>query len=304
MNASVTILFVMVIVLLLMLIVLITRVKKMKYIKTRKEVCIIVVVLGVLFLILLIMEKNPTYDTTKEVHIILVATEADKADQLLASLSTKKGYKVHIKGVGEEWSGYDFKLRHTLALAKTLKPDDILMHLDAYDTYVLAHSHEVLEKFYNMDANIVVSTEKTLAPVPEFHRDNKLEVMDNLYPTAPNSYRWINSGTYIGYAGAIENVLSVMPQNFHCDMPTGEKTNTSDDQRCFHTLFIKDGVKNNIKLDYNQDIFHCMWDVHHYSLEPTRLFSETGSRPCVLHGNGPNPASYTDAVKTFKSRGN
>lgn len=33
------------------------------------------------------------------------------------------------------------------------------MHLDAYDTYVVADASEVLEKFYNMDANIVVSTE-------------------------------------------------------------------------------------------------------------------------------------------------
>lgn len=236
----------------------------------------------------------------KKIHILVIATEADRADQLLASLSNKEGYKVHIRGVGEQWTGYDFKLRHTLKFAKKLKPDDILMHLDAYDTYVLAHAREVLDKFYKMDANIVISTETTLAPVPEF--ENKKNVMENMYPTAPNRFRWINSGTYMGYAGAIVGFLSSMPPNFFCDSPTGDKTEYSDDQRCFHTFFLKEGSKHKVKLDYNQDIFHCMWDVHHYSLSPTRLYSETGSMPCILHGNGPAPQSYGEAVRNFKSR--
>lgn len=264
----------------------------------------LIVLMFVMFMFLVWdTNKKPAHQTRKVVHVIVVATEADKAYQLLASISTKDGYKVHVRGVGEEWTGYNFKLRHTLALAKTLEPDDVLMHLDAYDTYVLAHAREVLEKFYNMDANIVVSTEKTLAPVPEFHNERMMGIMEHVYPTSPNQYRWINSGTYIGYAGAIDTVLSEMPQDFHCDMPTGEQTGHSDDQRCFHTLLVKDGDKHNIKLDYTQEIFHCMWDVHHYSLEPSRLYSETGSRPCILHGNGPSPQSYENAVRTFKLKG-
>jgi len=268
------------------------------------SIFILIIVFSVCYLIVQNKKHNSNKRKKNQIHVIIIATEPDKADQLLASLSTKKGYQVHVKGLGEQWTGYDFKLRHTLALAKTLDPNDILMHLDAYDTYVLTDASEILEKFFNMDANVVVSTETNLHPEAEFEKN--MQAIENMYPTAPvsNRFRWINSGTYVGYAGALVNILSAMPPNFECDLPTGDKMTSSDDQRCFHTLFIKERDRHNIKLDYNQDIFHCMWGVQNYSLAPKRLMSETGSMPCILHGNGPNPPSYVDAVKNFKSRSN
>jgi len=263
-------------------------------------ICFILLIAITLFFLYTSILETKKPKKAKVVHVVIVATEADKADQLLASFSNKKGYVVHLKGVGEKWTGYDFKLRNTLELAKKLKPNDILMHLDAYDTYVVAHAPEVLEKFYKMDANIVVSTEVNLAPNHEL--DSRKAVIENIYPTAPNRFRWINSGTYVGYAGAITNLLSSMPDDFHCDMPTGDKTSSCDDQRCFHTHFIKEKDKHNMKLDYNQDIFHCMWDVYNFSIDKKRrLKSETGSTPCILHGNGPSPPGFGEAVKNFKS---
>jgi len=264
-------------------------------------VCFIVFIAVILVFAYRSIAQTSKPKRATEVHVVIVATEADKADQLLASFSNKKGYKVHLRGVGEQWTGYDFKLRNTLKLAKKLHPNDVLMHLDAYDTYVVADASEVLEKFYKMDANIVVSTEVNLAPNHEL--DSRKAVIENIYPTAPNRFRWINSGTYIGYAGAIVNLLSSMPDNFHCDMPTGDKTSSCDDQRCFHTHFVKERDKHNMKLDYNQDIFHCMWDVYTFSMGKKRLKSETGSTPCILHGNGPSPPGFGEALKNFKSMG-
>lgn len=233
------------------------------------------------------------------VHIVVVATDANRTDQLLASLSTKKGFHVHVEGLGKEWTGFDFKLKHTLEVANQLEPDDVLMHLDAYDTFVLTNADEILKKFYNMDTNIVVSTETNLYPSHEL--DHIRPIIEDMYPTSPNRFRWINSGTYIGYAGAIRNLLYSMPPNFHCDLPNGEKINTSDDQRCFHTMFLKERNKHGIKLDYHQDIFHCMWGVDQYSLEPKRIHSETGSMPCVIHGNGQSD-SFKDVVEKIKSQ--
>lgn len=234
----------------------------------------------------------------KNIHVVIIGTDHKRVDQVLGSLSSKKGYVIHLKGLGEQWTGFDFKLRHTLEVASQLEPDDVVMHLDAYDTYVLTDANEILNKFHKMNANIVVSTEINLYPDTEM---NKIRpIIENVYPTAPNRFRWINSGTYIGYAGAIVNVLSSMPQNFNCDLPNGEKVDSSDDQRCFHTLFVQEREKHNMKLDYHQDIFHCMWGVYQYSLEPKRLYSETGSRPCVLHGNGRSD-SFEQVVETIKS---
>lgn len=267
-----------------------------------KAVYLVVLICVVCFLIVMIYlqrqnVKEMTLKPSNKLHVIIVATEPDRSDQLLASLANKKGYVVHTRGMGEVWTGYDFKLRHTLKLAKELPPDAILMHLDAYDTYILTDASEVLRKFKGLDANIVVSTETNLAPTWEF--GNMTSAIDNMYPSAPNRFRWINSGTYIGYAGAIANFLSSMPPDFYCDMPTGEKSNTSDDQRCFHTHFLREGTKHDIKLDYNQDIFHCMWGVDKYSMEPKRIHSETGSMPCIIHGNGRAP-SFSEVVNHIK----
>lgn len=254
----------------------------------------------VMIMVLLLRSQQETKQQKPQVHIVIIATDPNRADQVLASIARKKGYVVHMRGLGEPWTGYEVKLRHTLAQAKQLKPDDVLIHLDAFDTYVLADAEEVLRKFKKMDANIVVSTEVNLAPNHEF--ENIRPLMDYMYPTAPNRFRWINSGTYMGYAGAIVNLLSMEAPNFHCDMPTGDKTNYSDDQRCFHTLFLRHGKSYNIKLDYNQDIFHCMWGVEQHSIEPQRrLHSETGSNPCILHGNGQS-GSFAEVVGKIKSK--
>lgn len=261
-------------------------------------------VFSIVFLILIFLmvwKRTPPPPPPKPaiVNIIVVATDPNRTDQLMASLTKKKGYRIHLRGLGEQWTGYDFKLRHTLALAKTLKPTDVLMHLDAYDTFVLSDATEVLYKFQAMNANIVVSTETNLAPNHEFHPIQP--VMNKMYPTAPNRFRWINSGTYIGYAGAIVNLLSSMPSNFHCDLPNGQKINYSDDQRCFHTLFLKENDRHNMKLDYQQDIFHCMWGVDQFSINPKhRVYSETGSMPCVIHGNGQAPV-FQEVVNTLKT---
>lgn len=263
------------------------------------KACYIIIFLLVIFILVLMVvnKRNKKIHDKDKLHVIIVATEPDRADQLLASLSNKKGYVVHTRGMGENWTGYDFKLRYTLSLAKKLPPDAILMHLDAYDTYVLTDASEIIKKFKNMDANIVISTETNLAPNDELHPIKPM--MEKIYPEAPNRFRWINSGTYMGYAGAIVNFLSSMPPNFYCDLPNGDKTQKSDDQRCFHTVFLKEGQKHNVKLDYNQDIFHCMWDVEKYSLEPKRLHSETGSMPCIIHGNGSTPV-FNTVVNSFK----
>jgi len=261
----------------------------------------IIFVLFIFLVVLLIRNRHAlAKPSPKLLHVVVIATDTKRTDRLIRSLNNKNGYKVHLKGVGENWTGYEIKLLHTLNLAQSLRRDDILMHLDAYDTYVLVHAEEIIEKFLKMNANIIVSTETNLAPNWEFSDETRRQ-MDGMYPTAPNRFRWINSGTYIGYAGAIADLLGTMPSNFFCDLPTGQSASHSDDQRCFHTYFLKDKEKFNIKLDYNQEIFHCMWGVDHYSLEPLkRIRSETGSMPCVLHGNG-NAQSFSNAVETIHS---
>lgn len=232
----------------------------------------------------------------RKVHVAVIATDADRVRPLLKSFKDKTGYKVHVMGVGEQWTGFDFKLRKTLKLARRLRPDDLLMHLDAYDTHVLSHASEVESKFKSSGADILLSTEVNLYP-PDMH---KMPIW-NIYPTAPTRFRWINSGTYIGYAGAIVDFLSSMsPPHFQCNYPDGKEADACDDQRCFHTHYLRDHKKRNIKLDTKQEIFHCMWGVDKYSLERKRLYSETGSRPCVLHGNG-NASSFHEVVKIFQN---
>lgn len=229
------------------------------------------------------------YESGRTVHVVVVATDPTRLGRLFGSLKKRKGYEIHVRGLGEEWTGYEVKLRHTLAVAKQLRPDDVLVHLDAYDTYVVADADEVYKKFMKRGGNtVLVSTETNLAPNHEL--DPIWDKISSVYPEAPNRYRWINSGTYMGRAGDIVRLLDSMPKDFRCDLPvTGQKMRYADDQRCFHTALLGVETKHLIKLDHQQDVFYCLYDTKNYRVVDGRVKSETGSEPCFLHGNGSTP---------------
>lgn len=234
-----------------------------------------------------------------QIHIIIIGTNREFTQRLLDSIARWKGYKIHYRADGQRWLGYQLKLKETLNVVQNLHENEIVMHLDAYDTFVLTHAQEVYSKFKKFKKPIVISTEKNLAPNIEF--DPIKTKMERVYPKSPTPFRWINSGTYIGTAGKIKTMLSSMGDRFFCKDPFDKDYHYSDDQRCFHTYFLKN--QDQIALDYYQDIFYCMWDTQNakFIKKTRRIVSETGSQPCILHGNGPNPSSFEKAIKDLFS---
>jgi hypothetical protein len=232
---------------------------------------------------------------TPLIHVITVGTNREPTKRLLNTIGRFHGYKIHYRGECQSWTGYQLKLRETLQVVKTLHENDIVMHLDAYDTIVLTDAYEVYFKYNRFQKPIIISTEKNLAPNHEF--DVIKSKMEEIYPQSPTKFRWINSGTYMGTAGKIKNMLESMGAQFLCRDPFDRIFPYCDDQRCFHSYFLKN--QHLIALDYHQDIFYCMWDTKEakFIKKIRRIVSETGSLPCILHGNGPSPKSYETALK-------
>jgi hypothetical protein len=237
------------------------------------------------------------------VHVVVVATDLQRAQLLLQSLQHKKGFQIHLLGVNDPWTGFEVKLHNVHQLASSLPPDAILMHVDAFDTVVLSDAHEIRNKFLATQKKLVLSTETNLWPPDSFQNDLKAA-----YPPSPTRFVYINSGTYLGYAGYIKGMLDSMPDDYICSGFQGQPFSKCDDQRCFHTWYLQQTQtekQDNIHVDFHQEIFHCMHGVSTDDFEiqhDKRFFlKETQQTPCVLHGNGNAPSYKTACSLLFPS---
>jgi len=236
------------------------------------------------------------------IHVAVVATDLQRAHLLLQSLQHKKGFQIHLLGVNDPWTGFEVKLRNVHQLASSLPPDAILMHVDAFDTVVLSDAHEIRNKFLATQKKLVLSTETNLWPPDSFQNDLKAA-----YPPSPTRFLYINSGTYLGYAGYIKGMLDSLPEDYICSGFQGQPFSKCDDQRCFHTWYLQQTQTEkqaNIHVDYHQEIFHCMHGVStdDFEIQQDRFFlKETQQTPCVLHGNGNAPSYKTACSLLFPS---
>ena len=155
------------------------------------------------------------------------------------------------------------KIEFVREFVKDIEPDTIIMFMDAYDTFINDTMDTVLERYKGFNADIVIGAERFLWPDWDYGKE---------YPESHTPYRYLNSGQYIGTAGAIKKFLE-----------KGSIAEDLDDQAFFHEKFLQGD--SNVALDYEAYIFQ--------NSEPTvqkvgeQIFnSKTGCYPCTYHGNG------------------
>lgn len=200
-------------------------------------------------------------------RIITVATEPEKAQVLFRS-AAKYGVKVVNLGDGSEWRddmagrGGMPKVYMVNEYLRTVPEDAIVLYLDGYDTFLADHPLVILERFLGFGADIVFGAEAN--QWPESHLE---------FPDTGTKYKYLNSGAYIGRAGAIHNLIAV----------ASRYESLGDDQLFFHFGFTYS--KENAALDAEAYIFQ--------NYEPNievvngQLYNrETNCCGCVYHGNG------------------
>ena len=188
-------------------------------------------------------------------------------------------------GKGIEWKGTDMtgmgggmKINLMREFLATKHPDDIVLFTDGYDVFYADNLDTIVERFLQMNKRVIFSGESICWPD---------EGVANQFPEAPTRFKYLNSGTYIGYAGDLFDIMN------HADIEDHE-----DDQLYMHNLFFE-GIYD-IGIDYECYIFQTHFE------GTTKLGSqlhnpETQCCPCIYHGNGGQDAlqKYLDLYQQF-----
>ena len=244
------------------------------------------------------MAANDVAASTNEaVHVVTVATRLAEGSAELESFRrlerscSRIGLPLTVLGEGNEWKGFGTKLRLVLDHLKESPGEAIVVFVDGFDTFFLPSARELFSRFRSFRARMVFGAE--IDCWPDAHLSAAYpppggpgaprgdERIGSLRPAPPfrTPFRYLNSGCYMGYAGAIRDALE--------ELAPGQE---DDDQRLFTKYFL--AHSDIVCLDHRAWLFQNL-----HGLPPEHLRIESGSRvrlvnrltmtdPCVLHGNG------------------
>ena len=219
-------------------------------------------------------EDKPMIDPSK-VRILTVATDETKMWPL--SQSTDK-YDINLTnlGKGDSWNsemeGYDGirKIELVKNFVKQLPKDDIVLFVDGYDTFFTEEYKTVIQRFLDFSVDILFGAEQECWPITN---DQSYK---NRWPDMLTPYRYLNSGLYIGYAGALHDFFN---------LPSTD--DNGDDQLYCQSRYLSkyEGFNYTVALDYEAYIFQN----HDTSIKIVngQLWNDrTNCCGCIYHGNG------------------
>ena len=186
------------------------------------------------------------------------------------------GMRLEVLGMHRLYFGVADKFVYLLEYLKNGCDDEFVMFLDAFDTVVVAHEDEIVQKYCEFEAQIVSSAE--IPCWPDAHR--KVEFVY----TIGERYPFNNSGAYIARVSSLIELL----QGYDLKLGSGK-----DDQRLMADTYLSAAncEQSIIKLDARANIFQSMFGVDDeevkFNKDEGRVVNTvTGTRPCVIHGNG------------------
>lgn len=217
-----------------------------------------------------------------KLHVCTNASHQIPALEQLLESCRANGIHLDVLGLGEPFS-FGKKLNDYLKYLEGIPPDDVVLFIDAYDVLILADEKTILEKFFLMNAPFVISVETNCFPFAH---------LAPYYPPSPTKFKYLNVGSYIGYANHIQQIyedLSPIPDDI-------------DDQGLLTVYFLKYPEK--FKLDYHCELFLTLFQVTKKELVLDRQKKivkslTTGTEPCLVHGNGPAKVLYQKIYDTL-----
>jgi hypothetical protein len=202
-------------------------------------------------------------------HCFTYSTSPDKVKYLNL---TAGFHKVEVKNLSQttKWSGFHEKVNAVRDSLNVLPDTDIALFVDAYDVLVNDSSQKILEVFYSYNCKILFGAEKDLFP-------HHLKPLEPTYPTSSTEVRFLNSGVYIGYVGALKEMIGWADYQ------------GKDDQEYFQNYFLRH--QETVKLDVYSKLVLNMSKVPWSELMIQAGQVHHNEPPCLLHFNG---MSYLD----------
>ncbi len=209
-------------------------------------------------------------------HICTVASNRTQGLQQLLNSCDYQNVQIDVLGMDKPFRGLSDKLIYVLEYIQNLPDSDIVMFVDAYDVLFMTDADTILSNFLEMGHPFIISGERYCWPLE--HRRSE-------FPPIPTSFKYVNSGVYMGY-------VDVMKFIFNSFVPIDPLVNDQDTMTAYYL-----DNPGQILIDANCVLFLSMAGVYKSELIIDYLnkqvtLKETGTRPCTIHGNGCSRAIY------------
>jgi len=234
-------------------------------------------------------------------RLVAVATSERSELTRLKQSATALGWTVNVLGLGDKWEGLGSKITYLTEYLTHVPCNDLVLFLDAYDVMLLSTAAEIRERFESFKRPIVIGAELGCAP------DESMQV---LYPKPKRGqpFYFVNSGTYIGYANDVRDMLVEISADIadHHSF-TGASKHRLDDQRWFTRHYIRN--QQSIAMDVDGIMFHTLHDVEPAQIELVSgrsgvvRSSITDTQPCAIHGNGNGITTFHDISRRLVQAG-
>lgn len=172
------------------------------------------------------------------VRVVIYATHSDGMFDILMDMLSKRGYdKVDVIGWGETWQGFHHRTIELHKYISRLPSTELVVCIDGFDTLVIDTPHELLTKFH-----AVLPNGKACVWSCDGHRHG---ITDTVFGGR------LNGGMYMGYAGALANIYSIVIDTY------GTATKDMDDQKLINTMYKKNtgGLRDIIHADMDGRVF-------------------------------------------------
>lgn len=224
----------------------------------------------------------------------------------------RHGVPWEILGWGIKWQGLSQKLQASLDAVKSLSPDCIVLFSDAFDVLFTQDVQAIKRAFLATRQDLLFAGECGCWPQVIKDKDRGLKrgtICNQLYPKSPTPYRYLNSGAWIGRAGAAQKLLAAVVDRANSQF--GLKTN---DQEMVSDMYIEG--KFDIALDHHARVFQCMHDTGAPPLPRCQPWEHvvndngvwrnqlTNTTPALYHFNGGGKAHHLEmeAAMWYKRR--
>ena len=179
------------------------------------------------------------------------------------------GIPLEVIGAGRPYPYHGVKIQYIVEYLEAQEPDETVLFVDGYDVVFLTCAEEIESKFNSFDHPFVLSTEQNC------NVDGGLRVRFPTwfyYPKGKKPYRFINTGSIVGKAGYMLDLLRRL-----------QIQATDCEQTILNRHFTKH--ESDLALDYDQNLFTCTagrtgLEEDDYRVENGRLRNNlTGSFP-------------------------
>ena len=213
-----------------------------------------------------------------KIYYLTYATHSERLFDILIDSAKKNNINLNVIGFGDKWIGWKYRAQQILNHIKKLDNNQIICHIDGFDSIILGSDDELYNTFINNfnDKKIVFSTDNTSNIIVKYYKLKKFTLCNNIF---------ISAGMYIGYNYYIQKILKDFINS-----------NDTDDQHFYSLLCNNDiniGYDKTNLLFYNYQFFE---NKNNYKYVNNRIIIKN-NKPTII--SAPGNVNIIDSLSNF-----